>query len=242
MRMKKRLYTEEAPTGPSTTTNKQSVGCKNFFSTHEHISKNTDFQQLTKLYKENRRKSRSCSKEHSESKKRLKSADRKKTIEENHDAFEDMMRKIKKQADSKESIAKKDSSILRPKKLKGDRVNKSELVCFKKDKKKMGKSKSLEKVPRKKKVGFYPEERLSLMNPPARRSLERMRNKTISEYQPRQDIEPFITRVMNSSLMSDSLKMSELTSKELSDRRQLELMEETLTLNRNSIELTSGAR
>lgn len=51
-----------------------------------------------------------------------------------------------------------------------------------------------------------------------------------------------MARVMNSSLMSDSLKMSELTSKELSDRRQLELMEETLTLNRNSIELTSGAR
>lgn len=80
MRLKKRLYTEEGTSGPSTTTHKQSSGCRNFFSTHEHLSKNTDFQQMAKFYKENRRKSRSCSKEHSESKRRLKSKEKQRTI------------------------------------------------------------------------------------------------------------------------------------------------------------------
>lgn len=123
------------------------------------------------------------------------------------------MKKYKKHVDSKESLSKKDSLLQRPRKVRVDKLR-TEQPNFKKDKKKMVKSKSSEKVPRKKKPGYMPEERLSLMNPLPRKSLERPRNKTVSEYQPRYDFEPFImARVMNSSLMSDSLKMSELTSK-----------------------------
>lgn len=98
------------------------------------------------------------------------------------------MRKTKKQTESKESFSKKDAFPQRPKKQRGDRL-KFEMCNFKKDKKKIGKCKSLDKVTRKKKPSCFPqEERSSLINPAPRRSLERVRNKATSEYQPKCDL------------------------------------------------------
>jgi hypothetical protein len=122
MKNKRRLHTEEAASGPATTTHKNQP-LKNFFSTQEQGAiKQNDFNQLAKLYKENRKKSRSGSKEHSESRKGIKVA--KRVVEENKEEFEEMIRKWKKNNMSKDSLPKKE--MISTNKVK--RRNKSELT------------------------------------------------------------------------------------------------------------------